>query len=401
MSLKKDAIRGVTWIGAFRGITRAVSLGKTVILARLLSPSQLGVYGVAALTMSLLEVFTETGINTVLIQLKSDFAEYVNSAWVVSIIRGTFISIVMLLVSSLVSLFFNSPDSRNLILLAAAIPFVRGFINPSEIVFQKELQFNKEFIFRTSIFLVDALVSITLTLITKTPESLIWGLLAGAVCEVLLSNLLITPRPALSFASDKLKFIVKRGKWMTASGILDYLIQNGDNIVVGRLLGSQSLGFYQISYQVSTAPVTEISNILSKVTFPIFVKLSLEKDKLFKAYLKVLLIIGVLVGILSLLLVVFTGPIVFVLGQKWESIIPIIRVLAIFAFVKSLVLSSYAYFLAIERQEVVTVISLIGFVSMFAVIIPLVSTFGILGAAYAALLGSLVSIAPVVYYLRK
>ena len=378
-----------------------MSLGKTLILAHILSPAQFGVYGIAALTLSLLEVFTETGVNTVLIQLKQKADDYIDSAWVVSIIRGALICIIMLLGANAVSTFFSIPESLNLIVLASAIPLIRGFINPSIVNFQKDLLFQKEFAYRTLVFGVDAVVSVSLALITRNPESLIWGLLIGAGFEVILSHIIVSPRPRFVFQKENLKLIIHRGKWMTATGILDYLVQNGDNMVVGKLLGSSSLGLYQMSYQVSTLPVTEISNILSKVTFPIFMKMSSDKARLRSAYYRVVLFIAGVVGFITVLILLFSNVFLFILGPQWTDIIPTIRILSIFAFFKSVILSSYAFFLAKGLQEHVSVISLTGFISMFIVILPLVNTFGVNGAAYAALFGSLVSIFPMIYYLRR
>ncbi len=402
MSYLKDTARGVAWIGLFRILTRAISFGKTILLARILSPEQFGVFGVVALTLSLLEVFTETGVNTVLIQLKKNATEYINSAWVVSIVRGVVIAIGMVLGSQFVGVFFHIPESASLIALAAAIPFVRGFINPSVVNFQKELLFRKEFVFRTIIFSVDAFTSIGLTLLLKSPAGLVWGILMGAVFEMLLSHIFLNPKPKLEFKRENLSYVVHRGKWMTMSGIFDYLIQNGDNIVVGRLLGPGPLGLYQMAYQISTVPVTEISNILSKVAFPVFVKMGDDRRLLVKAYAQLVITIAAVVGMVSLTLIVLSPQFVqLILGEKWISIVPVLQILLLFAFVKSVVLSSYAFFLAIERQELLTLISLVGLFCMAISIVPLISTFGIVGAAYATLIGALFSMLPMGYYLYR
>ncbi len=402
MSYLKDSVRGVFWIGSFRGITRAMSLLKTILLARLLSPAQFGIFGVVALTMSLLEVFTETGINIVLVQQKGKVHEFIDSAWVVSIFRGFSIAAVMIFFSGPVSIFFNIPESAHLIVLCAIIPILRGFINPSEVNFQKDLLFKEEFLFRTSIFAVDATISIVLALIYRTPDSLVWGLMAGAFCELVLSHILLKPRPKFHFHKKTAAFIVNRGKWLTFSGILDYLIQNGDNIVVGRLLGATPLGLYQMSYQISTLPVTEISNILSKVAFPIFVKISDNKRNLIKAYFKTLGVVVILSGALSLVLFIFTTPLVnLILGDKWLSIIPTLKVLAVFAFTKSIVLSSYSFLLSIERQEAISIIPFVGFVAMFSCIVPLVNMYGMSGAAVSALIGAICSLAAAFYFISK
>lgn len=389
MSYLKAAASGVVWIGLMRGVTRGISFGKAILLARLLTPEQFGVFGVVALTMSLLEVITETGVNTVLVQLREEVHSYINSAWVVSIVRGVFIFLIMLVAANPVAQFFQIQESASLIVFAALIPLVRGFINPSEVNFQKELLFKKEFIFRTTIFLLDSFISIILAVILRSPIAFIWGLLAGAILEVILSHIFLTPHPRLSFEKEKVIRILNRGKWLTFSGVTDYITQNGDNIIVGRLLGSVQLGFYQMAYQISTLPVAEISNILSKVTFPVFMKFADDRAKLMNAYMHLLRLVILLAGLSALVLIVLTEPIVgLLLGNQWISIIPVLRVLAVFAFIKSIVLSSYAFFLSIEKQERVSIISASGFIAMFIVIIPLVIQFGIVGAALAATVGS-------------
>ena len=70
MGYTKEAIKGVSWLGAFRLFARVLSFLRTIIVARILSPAQFGVYGIAALALSLIEILTETGINVFLVQNK-------------------------------------------------------------------------------------------------------------------------------------------------------------------------------------------------------------------------------------------------------------------------------------------------------------------------------------------
>ena len=108
MGYTKDTMRGVGWVGGLRLITRIVSFARIAILARLLSPVQFGVFGIAMLVTALLEVFTETGVNIILVQEKKDIKEYINSAWIVSIVRGIAISTIIFFSASFVSIFFHS-----------------------------------------------------------------------------------------------------------------------------------------------------------------------------------------------------------------------------------------------------------------------------------------------------
>ncbi|MCX6704864.1 MAG: oligosaccharide flippase family protein, partial [Candidatus Woesebacteria bacterium] len=181
MGYFKDTLKGVGWMTALRGTTRGLAVLKIAILARILSPSQFGVYGIALLTLGFLEVLTETGINIFLIQEKDDTQKYLDSAWVVSIIRGVLISLIILASIPAVILFFHTPQVKTLLYLVAGVALVRGFINPMRVVYQKNLQFMKEFLFQGFLFFIDAAVAVSVGFATKSEISMIIAMLAAAL----------------------------------------------------------------------------------------------------------------------------------------------------------------------------------------------------------------------------
>ncbi len=402
MGYTKDTIRGVGWVGGLRLITRIVSFARIAILARLLSPVQFGVFGIAMLVTALLEVFTETGVNVILVQEKKDIKEYVDSAWIVSITRGVIISIVIFLSASFVSGFFRSPDSIFLIQLISIVPLIRGFINPSSVKFQKDLEFHKEFWYRFVIFSFDAVVAIVFAYITKSAISLVFGLLAGVIVEVILSFLVVKPIPHLHFNKEYVSRIFHRGKWITLSGIFNYLYHNADNIVVGRILGTSSLGLYEMAYKISILPITEIADVVQKVVFPVFTKISEDRERLKKAFTKTLFFVSALSVPFGMLIFLFAKEIVLLLlGDQWISIIPVLRILSIFGVIRAISGSSSALFLSVNKQEYVTIATFVSISGLLVTIIPLVLRFGMLGAGIAALIGTLISVPIFIFYSYK
>lgn len=389
-------------MAAFRGLTRLVAFAKIAILARILAPEQFGLFGIAALALAFLEIFVETGVNVFLIQEKKNIDAYINTSWAVSILRGVVISAVILLATPFIVSFFDSPDSRGLLYFISLVPFIRGFINPSIVKFQKELQFNKEFWFRSLIFTFDSLVAVILALVTKSPASLIWGLAGGALLEVFLSFAVVKPIPTFSFELVKVKKIIGRGKWVTGAGIFQYIFRQGDDIVVGKLLGESFLGLYQVAYKISTLPISEVSDVVSRVTFPVYSKMGGDLKRLKAAFLKTTLAISLLAMPLGLFIFLFPRQIVLlVLGPNWLAAVSVLKVLAIFGVVKAISNSVFALLLALEKQEYVTVITFVGIVGLGASIFPLMKSFGLVGAGLATIIGSLVAVPFVIYYLYK
>lgn len=380
-------------MGALRGSTRIIAFVKIAILARLLTPSEFGVFGIAALVLAFLEILTETGINVFFIQGEGEIEDYLDTAWIVSILRGFLIALIILLMAPVISTFFNSPQARPLLTLIAVVPFLRGFINPAIVKFQKELQFNKEFIIRFSVFSLDALVAVGLGILTRSATSLVWGVIAGVFLEILLSFFLAKPRPRLALEFLKVKKIIERGKWVTAYGVFDYLFRQGDDIVVGKLLNTNSLGLYQVAYKISSLPITEVADVFSRVTFPVFSKISTDARRVKTAFFKTLAGISLLVTPVGLAIFLFPETVILVvLGNKWLAAVPVLKILAIFGIIRAIVLSTFTLFLAAKKQEYVTFSTFVGILGLGATIIPMVARFGILGAGYSALIGATVTL---------
>ncbi len=89
--------KNLIWAGSLRIIVRGLGILKTVILARLLTPSQFGIFGIAFLILGILEMVTETGVNVILIQENKKIDDYINTGWIVSIARGIIISILIII----------------------------------------------------------------------------------------------------------------------------------------------------------------------------------------------------------------------------------------------------------------------------------------------------------------
>jgi len=398
----KDIAKGVSWLGGLKVVSRAIAFGKTAVLARVLVPAQFGLFGIASLVLELLEILTETGINVILTQEKRDIEDYINTAWIVSIIRGFLIAGAILVASPIIVYFFNSPNSRGLLYLMSVVPAIRGFINPAVVKFVKDLKFKKEFIFRFSIFIFDTLVALSLALVTHSASSLIYGLIAGAILETTLSHIIVNPRPKITFDKEKFRDIINRGKWLTGAGVFNYFFQHGDDIVVGRLLGTYPLGIYQVAYRISTLPITEVSDVVGKVALPVYVKISSDRGRLLTAFKKTLIGVILLVVPFGVLLFLFPREIIlFILGPNWIEGENVLKILAIFGALKAITNTFFAVLLSLGKQKYVTLITFVGIAGLGISILPLVKAYGILGAGISALIGLILTLPVAIFSLKK
>ena len=99
MGYLRQTVKGLGWIGGLRGLTRFVTFIKLAILARILTPFDFGLFGIAALVLAFLEIISETGINIFLLQRKEGWKDFLDSAWVISITRGILVSLTIFLLA--------------------------------------------------------------------------------------------------------------------------------------------------------------------------------------------------------------------------------------------------------------------------------------------------------------
>lgn len=385
-----------------RGLTRLLTFVRLAILGRLLTPSEFGYFGIASILLAFLEIVTETGINVFLVQEKRHISEYVDSAWIVSILRGIVLSVFIFSLAPYITVFFKSPGAITVIQLTAVIPFIRGFINPAIVTYQKELLFHKEFGLRSFLFFIEVVFSVIAGFLSKSAMSFTWGLIASALAEVVLSYVLIPLWPRLKFEGEKVKMVLKRGWWVTLTGIFSYLAENGDNIIVGKIMGSSSLGIYQVAYKFSTLPISEITNVVNAVLFPVFTKFSDDKKRLRSAFIKVTILTAIGSMILGLIIFIFAKSIILIfMGSQWLAAVSAVQILSIYGILRTIFGNFTPLYLSVGKQSYAAQTTLVRLVVLITVAIPLVMSYGMVGAGCAMLISVIFEIPFVLFFARK
>lgn len=386
-NLSQRAVRSGFWVFSLRIIQQLFNLGRLLILARILAPHDFGLMGIALLTMAALETFSQTGFHAALIQKKEDIKSHLDAAWTVLLLRGFILFAILYLIAPYAATFFNAPEAKPIIQVIGFAILLQAFTNIGVIYFQKELEFNKEFIYQFAGTLTDFIVAVSAVLILRSVWALVFGLLAGNAARFIVSYLIHPYRPHLSYDLRKAKGLFGFGKWILGSSILVFLLIQGDAIFVGRLLGATALGFYQLAYRISNMPATEITHVIYQVTFPAYSKLQDNLPKLREAYLKVLQVTAFLsfpmAGLIFVLAPDFT---MIFLGEKWMPMVPAMQVLCIFGVTRSINATFGSILQGIGKPHILTKASAIQLIIMIILIYPLTTRMGITGTAIAVTL---------------
>lgn len=389
----KLASRGAAWMFGLNISNRVLGLVRTAIIARLLVPDDLGVFGIALLTQSVIEIFSMFGLTSALVRKTEDIAPYLDTAWVISFLRGIAVAVVMVLVAPLVAAFFDEPAATDLIRVLALVSFFSGFLNPAVVRLRRDLQFSRVFLLALIPSLVDIAVSIVLAVVCRTPMSLIVGLAAKAAATLVLGYIMVPYLPRIRFNKARARELMSYGKWITGSTILRFLYGQGDDIVVGRLLGAADLGLYQIGYRYSNLPTTEVTRVLQVVALPAYAKVQNDAARLRRAFVEAL-------GSTALVSIAFAGYIwvitpdfvELVLGQAWLGVIPVMRLLAIWGAVESVSEIPIALFEAVGRPQLGTRRLLVKTVLLGALVYPMLRWWDLRGVCIAVLASAVPSL---------
>jgi O-antigen/teichoic acid export membrane protein len=390
--LSKRVVRGGIWVFALRITNRGLGFIRTIILARLLAPHDFGLLGVAMLAIATLETFSQTGFQAALIQKKENVESYLDTAWTVSAIRGIVLFLILFLSAPVIAKFFNSPQATLIIRVIAVSTLLSGFRNIGILFFQKELEFNKQFIYELSATLVDITVAISLAIILRNVWALVWGGLAANFVRLFMSYMLHPYRPRIRFEKEKFQDLFGFGRWVLGSSILVFLITQGDDIFVGKMLGVAALGFYQMAYLISNLSATEITHVISQVTFPAYSKLQDDLTKLREAYLKILQLTTFISIPLAGGIFIFAPEFTKIfLGDKWMPMVPAIEVLVLAGLLRSISATTGPVFQAVGKPEIVTKWQPVRLFVLLAIIYPFTVQWGILGTSLAVVSCNLIS----------
>jgi len=386
--LSQRVVHAGFWAFALRITDRLFELARTIVLARVLSPNDFGLFGIALLGLSALNTFSQTGFQAALVQKKGDIKPYLDTAWTVQVIRGFVLAGILFGIAPYVASFFGEPMAAPLLRVLGLSAVFQGLTNIGVVYFQKELEFHKRFIYMFSGTLADLGVAIPAALILRNAWALVLGLLAGNFVRMAVSYLIHPYRPKVWLDSPKVKELSTFGKWILGSSAIIFLATQGDDIFLGKILGATALGLYQMAFRFSNLVATEITHVTSQVTFSVYSKLQDKPPKLREAFLQTVdVVMSLSLPLAGGILVLASDFVWLFLGKAWVQIIPALQILTISGLIRSITATSGPLYKAIGRPNIGFWTNVVRLGTMAIAIYPLTKSYNMNGTALAVVIG--------------
>jgi O-antigen/teichoic acid export membrane protein len=393
MGYYQKVLHGVGLETALKIATTVITMLKIFVLARLLIPRDFGLFSLVAIALGLMESLTETGINTTIVQSSKSVSYFLDTAWVIAILRGLVISILMILIGFWMKQYYHEDQLLNLVTLAACIPFIKGFINPAIISLRRDLNFFRDTLYRFSLLVVDAVVAIGFALFFHSTVVFILGMLVASVYEVIISFVLFRNRPRFNYIKSRAQEIFHNAKHLNVTAISNYVIQNVDNLLIGKYVGISDLGIYANGYSLSHKMNSEFSKSIQYATFPIYVKIAGDEKRLEKAFWKSTLNSMAFFIAISLPFIFFPQLIFVLLPKaKWVGVDLILPRLIIAGLIMSFTILASGPFIARKDYFWFNLHLVLNCVLMIPLIMIGSTRFGLSGAVNAVLFTRLVTL---------
>jgi O-antigen/teichoic acid export membrane protein len=334
-SLSRQIRAGFGWSLGNMVAARAISLASGVVLARILAPRDYGVFAIALVATELLMSVNDAGLIAAIVRHPGDARLLARTAFTLTLAASGVLYALAFLAAPLFADAFHAPDATAVVRLLTVAILIDGVSAVPSGLLTKGLRQDLRALGDISGLLVTVAVSVALAFLGFGVWSLAWGRLAGNAAAAAIFICLLPFRIWPWFSRSEAKELLDFGLPMAGASLVTFGLLNLHYVVVGGILGPVELGFYVLAFNLSSWPVSLLSQAAQRVSLAGFARLVADHDGLRRAFTKSTLILLAATVPTCLLLSVLAQPLVHVLyGSRWDHSVEVLRFLAVLAGVR-------------------------------------------------------------------
>ena len=330
MTVREQILTGLKWTAGGRLGAQVITWAITLIVMRLLTPEDYGLLAMANVFFAFMLMLSEAGLGPALIQKKNLDNTSLRSVFAIIILTNASMLLLLNLSAPIIATFFN--ENRLIpILHVLSLQFLLNIFStlPSSQLY-RQLKFKSLSLINFSTTIIGSILTLLMAYAQLGVWALVLGNLLASMLNVIAINIIspsfLLPRFSLSGMRNLLSF----GGNVTLSRLLWFFYAQADTAIVGKFLGKEILGFYSIAMQLASLPVQRVSAIINQVAFPVFSRIQDNQEQFCSFILKAarvlsLIAFPILWGIAS----IANEIILLFLGEKWQSAILPLQLLAL------------------------------------------------------------------------
>jgi O-antigen/teichoic acid export membrane protein len=328
MSLKQQAVSSVFWTALSTFSTQGISFFVSIILARLLLPSEFGLIAMMAVFMGIGGVLINSGISMSLIRTPDADDEDLSTLFLFNLLMSCLVYLIVFFSSYAIAQFYNQPLLENLIKVYSLTFIIDAFSTVQSTRLTKSLDFKTQMRVSVPSLIGSSIVGISMAYLGFGVWSLVYAALTKSTLASIQLWFYTKWRPRLKFNVTKFKYHWNFGYKLMFSALINSIFSNLYAILIGKYFVASQVGFFQRADTLKMLPVTTIGSILNKVTFPLFSKVQDDNIKLKEIYSKLMKIVIFIIAPLLLTMSALGEPLFrFLFTEKWLPAVPYFRIL--------------------------------------------------------------------------
>jgi O-antigen/teichoic acid export membrane protein len=391
LELRSRVVRGLAWNVATSGLVQLSRFLFGLLLARLLTPAEYGIAGMALVFSALALTLSDLALGVGLVQRQRITEADRSTVFWASFGLGALLTVAGVALAGPIAGFFGEPAVEPLFMVLSLSFVLTGLGRVPASLFHREMNFRAISIRIIAATLLSGVVGVVLAAKGYGP----WALVAQSVTMTFVSTALLWAfcpwRPRFLFSRASLSDLGGFGLKVAGSRVVDYLSTYSDRLLIGRVLGSASLGTYSVATTIVFFPLNSFSVAVVDTLFPALSRIQDDLQRASSVWLRATRFATALVLPAMLGLVVIAPDFVrVVLGERWEAAIPVLQLLALTAVVLALSGLGLTVLTALGRANTV-----LGF-SLFELLVLVLSVavglrWGVVGVAGCHLVGTTIA----------
>jgi O-antigen/teichoic acid export membrane protein len=358
--MRDRLLGGVAWSMLAVGAVQISRVGVALVLARLLTPRDYGLAAMALVFSSLVLAISDLSLGAGLVQRREITEADRSTVFWTSAAIGLGLTLAGIGVSGPLASFYGEPNVRPLFMVLSLSFLLVSLQVTQASVLQREMRF-KVINLRLA---AGAALGGGVGIATAAAGGGAWALIAQQLTATVVSTAVLWSfsrwRPSLTFSTASLRDLSGFGLNIFGARLVDYLNRNVDNVLVGRFLGSASLGAYSVAYNIMILPLERLIVPIQDTLFPAYSRWQDDAGRLRSVWLRVLSVVAAVVAPAMLGLVVVAPDFVrVVLGARWHAVGPVLQVLAAVGLVQSLAMLGLRLLQAMDRTSVILRLALL------------------------------------------
>lgn len=336
-----------------------VSLIAIVIVSRVLTPKEIGVFSVAVGVTTLANTLRTFGVSNYLVQVKHLTEDMIRTCFTFNLIIAWSLALILFVTSWWVGAFFHNAGVGQ-VMRAQSVSFILVPFGITVLaLLKRDMAFGTLYKINVSSNVVNSCTTVGLALLGFSYMSMAWASVTSMFVMVLGCAFWGRRYRVRGLGLSEWREILPFGAKMTASDIALDLGQQSANIVVGRMLGMADAGFYSRGYGPINMFREKVVAAVKAVAFPAFAAEHRETAMAPKLFLRALVYLtGISWPFFAFTALMALPMIRIMFGDQWDAAVPLMRWLCVAAIVGTLIYQCNSFFVAIGRVNAATIVEI-------------------------------------------